>query len=208
MVHPAALLPAKDTWLAPGFLSSSLCPGLAFQWAARMSLPKIFLRKGQVTSSHLCQYLCFLFNPSVFDLEKSAQLNLQSGTWVTLAHLDKATEPKESLGLPESDVSRRILFKALWSVIEFTMVERGFGFSCFLGFTTHMWFLAKADSWCTAWQRERKAEIGFGLKTAFLLFGFLGFYCPVLLFAFQCDLCEQVPAAKSLVHGLRTTSPR
>lgn len=99
MVHPAALLPAKDTWPAPGFLSSSLCPGLAFQGAAKTLLPKTFLRKGQATSSHLCQYLCFLFNPSVFDLERSVQLNMQKvESRVTLDHLGKATEPKESLG--------------------------------------------------------------------------------------------------------------
>lgn len=113
MVHPAALLPAKDTWPAPGFLSSSLCPGLAFQGAARTQLPKIFFQKGQVTSSHLCQYLCFLFNPSVFDLEKTVQLNRQSGTWVTVDHLDKAAEPEVSLGLPGCAVSSRVLFKAL-----------------------------------------------------------------------------------------------
>lgn len=107
---------------------------------------KIFLRKGQVTSSHLCQYLCFLFNPSVFDLEKAVEANMQSGTWVTLDHLDKATEPKESLGQSGYDVLSRILFKALWSVIEFRMVQCGFGFSCFLGFTVRMWFLAKAGA--------------------------------------------------------------
>lgn len=36
-----------------------------------------FLRKGQVTSSHLCQYLCFLFNLSVLQLEKTVQLNAE-----------------------------------------------------------------------------------------------------------------------------------
>lgn len=114
MVHPAALLPAKDTWPAPGFLSSSLCPGLAFQGAAKTLLPKTFLRKGQATSSHLCQYLCFLFNPSVFDLERSVQLNMQKvESGVTLDHLGKATEPKESLGPSGGDDSSRILFKAL-----------------------------------------------------------------------------------------------
>lgn len=116
MVHPAALLPAKDTWPVPGFLSSSLCPGLAFQGAANTPLPKIFLRKGQATSSHLCQYLCFLLNPSVsvLNLEKSVQPNMQRvEPGVTLDHLDKATEPKESLGWAGCDVSGRILFKAL-----------------------------------------------------------------------------------------------
>lgn len=130
MVHPAALLPAKDTWPAPGFLSSSLCPGLAFQGTAKIPLPKIFLRKGQATSSHLCQYLCFLFNPSVFDLEKSVQLNMQRvEPGVTLDHLDKATEPKGSVGRLGEDDSNRILFKALRSVIEFRMVQCGFEFS-------------------------------------------------------------------------------
>lgn len=114
MVHPAALLPAKDTWPAPGFLSSSLCPGLAFQAAAKTLLPKTFLLKGQATSSHLCQYLCFLFNPSVFNLEKNAQVNTQKvEPGVTLDLLDKAAEPKESLGLSGDDDSSRILFKAL-----------------------------------------------------------------------------------------------
>lgn len=116
MVHPAALLPAKDTWPVPGFLSSSLCPGLAFQGAAKTPLPKIFLRKGQATSSHLCQYLCFLLNPSVsvLNLEKSVQPNMQRvEPGVTLDHLDKAAEPRESLGWAGYDVSGRILFKAL-----------------------------------------------------------------------------------------------
>lgn len=129
MVHPAALLPAKDTWPAPGFLSSSLCPGLGFQGTAKTPLPKIFLRKGQVTSSHLCQCLCFLFNPYVFGLEKSVQLNMQRvKPGVTLDPLDKTGEPKESLGQSGYDVSSRILFKALQSVIEFRMVQCGFGF--------------------------------------------------------------------------------
>ena len=142
VVHPAALLPAKDTWPVPGFLSSSLCPGLAFQGAAKTPLPKIFLRKGQATSSHLCQYLCFLLNPSVLDLEKSVQLNMQRvEPGVTLDHLDKATEPKESLGQSGYDVSSRILFKALWSVIEFRMVQCGFGFSLlFRIHSTHVIF--------------------------------------------------------------------
>lgn len=76
VVRPAALLPAKDTRPAPGFLSSSLCPGLAFQGTAKTPLPKIFLRKGQVTSSHLCQYLCFLLSPSVFSFEQSIRVNV------------------------------------------------------------------------------------------------------------------------------------
>lgn len=48
---------------------------------------------------------------------------------VTLDHLDEAVEPKESLGWSGYDVSSRILFKALGSVIEFRMVQCGFGLS-------------------------------------------------------------------------------
>lgn len=77
-------------------------------------MPKIFLQKGQATSSHLGQYLCFLFNPYVFNWEKSVQLNRQRvEPGVTLDHLDKATELRGSVGRSRDEDSSRILFKAL-----------------------------------------------------------------------------------------------
>lgn len=125
---------------------------------------------------------------------------------VTSDHLDKATEPKESLGQSGYDVSSRILFKALWSVIEFRIVQCGFGFSCFLGFTICMWLWPKPTPGTSRGrERERKVEIGFGCRTVFFACLFLGLWSCIVHFAFQFGVGEQVSAAKSLVLSLRTT---
>lgn len=73
---------------------------------------------------------------------------------VTLDHLDKATEPKGSVGQSRDKDSSRILFKALWSVIEFRMVQCGFGFS--LLFRIQYILVIFGWSWLLVHGRERK----------------------------------------------------
>lgn len=88
---------------------------------------------------------------------------------VTLDHLDEAVEPKESFGPSGYDVSSRILFKALGSVIEFRMVQCGFGLS--LLFRIHYTHVISGWSWLLVHHmagRERKVETGLGLRAAFL----------------------------------------
>lgn len=84
------------------------------------------VKQPQVTYANVCVFFLILLCST---LRKGYNWVCRVEPGVTLDHLDKTTEPKESSGQLGDDVSSRILFKALRSVIEFKMVQCGIGLS-------------------------------------------------------------------------------
>lgn len=127
-------LPASCLPLCVLALPSRQLPGYGCQKSS-------FLRKGQVTSSHLCQYLCFLFSPFWVGENCTTECwEWNVGSLEILLDLNRK-HPWASL----DGASNRVLFTTLWGVMGFKRVQGGSQYSCFLGFPVHLWSLAEPD---------------------------------------------------------------
>lgn len=128
---PASCLPLCVLALPSRELPSQHCQNSSF---GKVKQP-------QVTYANVCVFFLILLCSTGRKVFKWA---CRVETEVILDHLDRAIEPEVSPGQLGYDVSSQMLFKDLWSVIQFRMVQCGLGSSLlFRIHYTHVFFWLK-----------------------------------------------------------------